>query len=248
MSTRVMAQVWPLQMAPTVKAVLVSLADQANDDGACWPSVGTVAERTCLTDRAVQKALAWLEAEGYVIREMKAGRATRYTLTPERRSPPNVVHPRTTFTTTPEPRSPAPEPRSPRTVKNRKGNRKEEKAGAFALPDWIPADWWQQWEEHRRGIRKPLTDLARSLQIERLQELAADGHGPVDCIKAAIANRWQGFYPPPARAGNARASPAERRDAETAEFLGRLTGGLAGTKPERSIVDVIEPADVRRIA
>lgn len=45
----------------------------------------------------------------------------------------------------------------------------------------------------------------------------------------------------------ARASPAERRDAETAEFLGRLTGGLAGTKPDRSIVDV-EPTHIRRIA
>lgn len=193
-----MSACWPLQMAPTAKAVLISLADQANDDGVCWPSVGTLAKRTCLTDRAVQKSLAWLEAEGYVTREMKSGRSTRYTLTPERRSPPKDVHPRTRFTPTPEPRSPAPERRSPRTVKNHQLNRKEEKEGAFTLPDWIPADWWQSWEEHRHGMRKPLTDLARSLQVERLQELVTEGHRPVDCIKAAIANRWQGFYPPPA--------------------------------------------------
>lgn len=44
-----------------------------------------------------------------------------------------------------------------------------------------------------------------------------------------------------------RASPAAARDAETADFLGRLTGGLAGTKPNREVVDV-EPANVRRIA
>jgi uncharacterized protein YdaU (DUF1376 family) len=44
-----------------------------------------------------------------------------------------------------------------------------------------------------------------------------------------------------------RSSPAAARDAETAEFLGRLTGGLAGTKPNREVVDV-EPANVRRIA
>jgi uncharacterized protein YdaU (DUF1376 family) len=44
-----------------------------------------------------------------------------------------------------------------------------------------------------------------------------------------------------------RTSPAAARDAETAEFLGRLTGGLAGTRPNREVVDV-EPANVRRIA
>jgi uncharacterized protein YdaU (DUF1376 family) len=44
----------------------------------------------------------------------------------------------------------------------------------------------------------------------------------------------------------ARGSPAAQRDAETADFLGRLTGGLAGTKPNRDTIDV-QPADVRRI-
>lgn len=63
MSTTVMAAVWPLAIPATAKAVLVSLADQANDDGACWPSVGTLCARTCLSERAVRNALRWLEGE-----------------------------------------------------------------------------------------------------------------------------------------------------------------------------------------
>jgi hypothetical protein len=63
MSTIVMAACWPLQMSPTAKAVLVSLADQANDQGACWPAVATLCERTCLGERAVRNALRWLEGQ-----------------------------------------------------------------------------------------------------------------------------------------------------------------------------------------
>lgn len=46
----------------------------------------------------------------------------------------------------------------------------------------------------------------------------------------------------------ARASPVDRRDAETADFLGRLTGGLAGTKPQQKDAIDVEPALIRRIA
>lgn len=55
MSTIIMSACWPLQgMSPSQKAVLVSLADQANDDGVCWPSVESIGRRTCLSERAVR--------------------------------------------------------------------------------------------------------------------------------------------------------------------------------------------------
>lgn len=55
-----------LQMAPSPKAVLMSLADQANGDGVSWPSVGSLAEYTCLSERTVQRALSELQAAGFV--------------------------------------------------------------------------------------------------------------------------------------------------------------------------------------
>ncbi|HCL4023078.1 TPA: helix-turn-helix domain-containing protein, partial [Pseudomonas aeruginosa] len=52
-----MTQCWPLQgMSAPQKAVLISLADNSNDDGVCWPSVAKIAERTCLSERAVRNA------------------------------------------------------------------------------------------------------------------------------------------------------------------------------------------------
>ena len=42
MSTHILSACWALSgMSSTQKLVLISLADQANDDGVCWPSVPT---------------------------------------------------------------------------------------------------------------------------------------------------------------------------------------------------------------
>ena len=88
MSTIIMGACWPLgPMSPSQKAVLISLADQANDDGVCWPSVGTIAKRTCLSERAVQDALAWLQTAGALLREYRANTSTSYTVTPARFKP-----------------------------------------------------------------------------------------------------------------------------------------------------------------
>ena len=88
MSTIIMAACWPLQgMSASQKAVLISLADQANDDGVCWPAVGTIAARTCLSERAVRDALAWLQAAGAVFREYRHNTSTYYTVCPKRFDP-----------------------------------------------------------------------------------------------------------------------------------------------------------------
>ena len=65
-------------MPPTQKAVLISLADNANDDGHCWPSISTICERTCFGRTAVIEAIKWLETEGYVIANRENGRHTTY--------------------------------------------------------------------------------------------------------------------------------------------------------------------------
>ena len=88
MSTIVMAACWPLQgMSPAQKSVLISLADQASDEGVCWPGIGTIAKRTCLSERAVQEAMAWLQAVGLVFREYRLNTSTSYTVTPSSYDP-----------------------------------------------------------------------------------------------------------------------------------------------------------------
>lgn len=85
MSTILMSACWPLQMPPTPKAVLISLADNANDAGECWPSLTKISERTCVCRRSVIEAIHWLENAGYVRADRTNGRHTRYFVTAEPR-------------------------------------------------------------------------------------------------------------------------------------------------------------------
>lgn len=77
-----MAACWPLQMPPSAKAVLISLADNANDQGACWPSIETISERTCISRRSVIDAIAWLEMAGALVANRDNGRHSNYVITP----------------------------------------------------------------------------------------------------------------------------------------------------------------------
>lgn len=89
-----MSACWPLQgMSPAQKAVLISLADQANDQGVCWPAVDSIAMRCCLSKRAVQQAIKWLRGAGIVSVEERQGRSTMYSVTPAAYAPPQQMHP-----------------------------------------------------------------------------------------------------------------------------------------------------------
>ena len=82
MSIPVLNLCWPLKMPPTPKAVLISMADQADDEGRCWPSIKNVSDRTCISPRAVIDGINWLEKSGALIADRTNGRHTKYQLTP----------------------------------------------------------------------------------------------------------------------------------------------------------------------
>lgn len=114
MSTIIMSACWPLQgMSPAQKAVLISLADQANDQGVCWPAVDSIATRCCLSKRAVQQAIKWLRGAGIVSVEERQGRSTMYSVTPAAYAPQQEMHPRSKCTragNAPTPADAAPPP------------------------------------------------------------------------------------------------------------------------------------------
>ena len=87
MSTYVMAACWPIQIPPTPKAVLISLADNANDHGYCWPSIATISTRTCFGKTAVIEAIRWLEEHGLVVADRENGRHTKYQIKPNGMTP-----------------------------------------------------------------------------------------------------------------------------------------------------------------
>jgi hypothetical protein len=98
-SVKIMSLVWDrtdLSQAETL--VLLALADRADDDGRCWPSIAGVAERARMTERSVQRVMRVMQERGFVAIEKGGGRKTNhYAINVEQlrgdiASPPN--HPR----------------------------------------------------------------------------------------------------------------------------------------------------------
>ncbi len=82
MSVHLSSQVWKLKTPDAAtKLVLLKLADNANDDGECWPSLTTIARETCLDRSTVCRKIAYLAAVGALSRVPgHTGVSTRYRL------------------------------------------------------------------------------------------------------------------------------------------------------------------------
>ena len=75
MSVKVMSAVWEREdMDASERLVMLSLADHADDEGVCYPSIARLCKRTSLANRTVQMAVKRLEARGLIYVEPNAGR------------------------------------------------------------------------------------------------------------------------------------------------------------------------------
>ena len=75
MSIKVMSRIW--EAGPEKQAerfILLALADYANDDGECWPSIAGISRKTCVSERGVQTIIRRLEGAGWLSIETGKGR------------------------------------------------------------------------------------------------------------------------------------------------------------------------------
>lgn len=69
MAIKIMAQVFAMRnIVPKYKFVLLAIADAADEEGHCWPSVRAISEKTSLGRTSVFKSLKWLEEQGLLKR------------------------------------------------------------------------------------------------------------------------------------------------------------------------------------
>lgn len=71
--------VWRQALPPTPKLVLMSLADAADDQGVCWPSVATIACKCCISTRTVRRIMQELAAASLLSRESRVRHNGSYT-------------------------------------------------------------------------------------------------------------------------------------------------------------------------
>lgn len=69
------------------------------------------------------------------------------------------------------------------------------KITTFILPGWIEKQTWEDYEQMRRRIGKPMTDRARNLCVDKLQKLQNEGFPVMGVLQQSIFNSWQGVFP-----------------------------------------------------
>lgn len=104
MSIKLMAAAWELDIPATEKMVLLCLCDHANHVGVCWPGAEGLAKRCSFTDRTVRKAILWLEENGWIAIQKRAGKVSTYQIDPGSKftPEPNSALPRKEIPDTPE--------------------------------------------------------------------------------------------------------------------------------------------------
>lgn len=68
-------------------------------------------------------------------------------------------------------------------------------AEAFTPPDWVPADDWRAFDEHRRKAKKPMTERAKQLVVIELDKLRKAGHQPGPVLQQSIRRGWLDVFP-----------------------------------------------------
>ncbi|BCG26478.1 hypothetical protein TUM18999_46690 [Pseudomonas tohonis] len=155
--------------------MLISLADNANDEGVCWPSVSNISLRTCLSERAVQGAIKWLCSVGALATSDRTGRSTVYTVTPEAYAPPQELHPRSKCTPAygaglppqelhPTPADTAPHPRSSCTQNRNRTKREPSEEPQSSLPT-VPAG--------QRKAKRPTKAQSQEAELARQEACRA---------------------------------------------------------------------------
>jgi hypothetical protein len=206
-----MTLAWQTELRQTEKLVLLALADNANDEGQCFPAVATLMSRCCMTDRGVQKVIGALVHLGHLTQHFRPGKSTVYIVHPR-----TTVHPEQRFTPerqfAPPPNGGSPPPPNGSSPPEKKKTSSLEPSVESSLnhhgavngakksaraeseeppPSNLNVEAWHRWEQYRREIRRPIKPVSVPAAQRKLAGFGAD-QGAV--VEQSIANGWQGLF------------------------------------------------------
>jgi uncharacterized protein YdaU (DUF1376 family) len=158
-----------------------------------------------------------LKYQAYMESKSKAGKASA-----EQRAKHKATGVEQVLNTTPTKHNHEPITNNQETLKT-KPTRKDK---SLALPDYLPAEVWEQFKAMRTKIRKPLTPEAERLLLLDVDAIRKSGHDPISAINNSIKNSWQGIFEPKAKANN-NGQPKTKMDISGIDYK-------AGVNPDGS--------------
>lgn len=217
---------WIWKHSPTKgskRLLLLSLADNANDQGYCWPSIATIAKRCKMSKRYTQRLLKELEKEGHIIiihryddkrdlnksnmyqvvtvqRPLPLNGSEQETATPDDSQIARSGEQGTTrVVNRGSPKSSVNHQKEPskRTVSN--GDSIPE---GFDIPEFITT--WEDFKEHRKQIKKKMSGVAISRMLKKLGKYPVKV--AIQMLETSIENGWQGVFEPKGYMKNQRSN------------------------------------------
>ena len=208
MSVRVLSKVWDgYPGGGTELLALLALADWSDDEGRCFPSINSIAKKVRLKERQVQRTVNKLISDGFVIIIANKfggapGSSRRYQI---------VINSLTgVLEDIPKQKTGV--------MQGTDGCHIAPYTGAvddtltviepslttkgFELPDWVPVIEWNAFVDHRKKLKKALTNYSMNLAINQLRKIVDEGHQPEEVINEAILRGWQSFFAPKCNASN----------------------------------------------
>jgi len=149
-----MTAVWAVTLPDSEKLVLLALADCANDEGDCWPSMATLARKCSKSDRTVQASIKELVAKGHLTRNEVAGKGCKYIVHPRSDVTPEAASPPKRTTPTPEAASDKPS----RTI----NSTSDDKSSSVEKPALKPEHIVERWNDlAKSGLVRPVRKLSK---------------------------------------------------------------------------------------
>jgi hypothetical protein len=207
MSIELMSAAWKANLPTGRKIVLLSLCDNANDQGECYPSIATISTRCGVGVRSVYRYIDEFEQVGAIWRENRVGRSTIYHIdaskfgafltpaTPATVAPtPATVAPTPATVAPPVPATVAPitiiEPSSNQIPNTTRAQKNGAIASAIFVVDDVDSEIWADFVKLRKAKKSPLTKTAVD-GIRREAERA--GWSMQAVIAECCARGWSGF-------------------------------------------------------
>ncbi len=178
-----MTVVWELDLPDSEKLALLALADNANDEGYCWPSMATLARKCSKSDRTVQRSIQSLEEKGHLTREERPGKGVLYRIHPRQDVTPDTVSPPSPCPSTPDMVSDKPSrttksPQTPQAASDQTRDRGDEH---WRIP---PGRSWTETgamlrQLHRKPGQRKRRERAPNLQVDQ-------SSAPVQTVRKAV--------------------------------------------------------------
>lgn len=196
MSIRLMTLAWDCDLSGNDKLVLLALADWANDDGHCWPSIAKLCAKTRASERTVQGIIKELVEAGHLTRQEVPGRGCNYLVHPRNICTPAEVAPPQELRDTPAEVAPNTlkkhhiPPKPPLSAQPpRRRQRREELAAVEPIVTSKPNEGWEATEFRRLAAEGlgdgPYRNLIQPCHLARLGDdlvLQAPSETLRDCL------------------------------------------------------------------